>query len=459
MNHLSNLCFLLNEKLARIAGLWLLLLIAQTAGAGAPGDTPPGGRPPGGRAAPKAVTLGNRVFKDYNRNGIQDAGETAGVANLPLRLYQNGVLRGTTTTDASGQYAFTDANVTGGVQASTAYEIRLATTNLPAGYSLTRRAQGSDNAQDSDARVIGNQIVVALTTDAPNVPNDSYDIGLAAGNPDLVLSKTANVSSVSINSNVTFTMAVNNSSTDGVANNVVIRDTLDAGLSYVSSSPAATISTTPDSKTVLTWSLGTMLGGASQSVSLTVKATAEGIVYNTGYVTTTDTENTTLNNVSRAGVTVPIKLCPGDEHVASLPAGYTNVQWYRNGTLVASGNSYTITQAGSYSFTTTANVDCPASGCVPIVVEDGILPTLSIARSSTAICVGSGATLTANGCGNGTLLWSTGASTASITVTPTTTTAYSFTCTSTEYGVCTNSTSTTVTVNPNPVVTLSSTTV
>ncbi|MGF7215688.1 hypothetical protein GGR92_001828 [Spirosoma lacussanchae] len=459
MKQLSSFSSLLTERLVRVAGLWLLILVAQTAGAFVPDDSPPGSRPPGARNAPKALALGNRVFHDYNRNGRQDDGEV-GIGNVKLRLYQQGIQRGQTTSDANGQYTFDDAVVTGGLKPNTAYEIRVATTDLPAGFSLTKRNQG-DTSGDSDAQVIGNQIVVFAATGGTNSPNDSYDIGLAAGAPDLSLTKTATVTSVTLGSNASFTIRVDNISPDGVATNVIVKDTLDAGVLYVSSSPAATVSTTPSSQTVLTWSLGTMLAGATSSINLTVKTNAEGIVYNTAYVTTADAEISTRNNVSRAGVTVPVKMCPGESYVASLPAEYTNVQWYRNAnpTPVASGNSFTITQAGSYSFTTTANVDCPASGCVPLVIEDGILPNLSAVASATAICVGGSTSLTATGCGTGTLLWSTGASTASITVSPTSTTAYSFTCTSNTYGTCTASTSTTITVNDNPVVTLSSATI
>lgn len=42
-------------------------------------------------AAPMAI--GNTVFHDYNRNGNQDSGEP-GIANIPLRLFQNGTEQG-----------------------------------------------------------------------------------------------------------------------------------------------------------------------------------------------------------------------------------------------------------------------------------------------------------------------------------------------------------------------------
>ncbi|QJW91211.1 DUF11 domain-containing protein [Spirosoma taeanense] len=448
MKQLSDLCFLWSQRLFWIA--CLLLLAGKTAGAYTPDDNPP---------APKVLAIGNRVFQDYNRNGIQDDGEP-GIAKIPVRLYQNGVQRGETSTDEKGQYAFDDAGVKGGLQPNTVYEIRVNSTDFPAGFQLTKRKQGSDPNLDSDAQLIGGLAVVYANTGAAGTPNDSYDIGLAAGNPDLSITKSATTAKVTKGGNASFTIRVDNTG-DGPATNVIVKDTLDAGMTYVSSSPAATVSTTPSSQTVLTWNLGTIAAAGTSNLSLTVNTQAEGVLYNTAYVTTTDTEVSTRNNVSRACVSVPIKLCPGDRYVASLPAQYTNVKWYKdNGTTaVATGNSFTITQAGSYSFTTTTNVDCPANGCCPIIVEDGIVPNLAITPASPAICAGSSTSLTLTGCGNGSIKWSSGESTASIVVAPTMTTTYSVTCTSATYGTCTGTASTTVTVNPLPIVALSSATI
>ncbi|WP_461131749.1 SdrD B-like domain-containing protein, partial [Spirosoma aerophilum] len=407
-------------------------------------------------SAPKLLGIGDFVFLDYNRNGIQDAGEP-GIANVRLRLYQSGIERAQTTTDNNGQYTFA-----AGLVANTAYEVRIDPTDFPTGLKLTGYQQGSNREVDSDAQLIGGNAVIFLTTNSTNTQDNSYDIGFVAGNPDLIVTKTTNVSQTTLGSNATFTIQVNNSGS-GAATNVIVRDTLDVGLAYVSSSPTATTAAYGATR-ILSWNIGTITAGASTSLTVTTTTRAEGVLYNTAYATTTDTESSTANNSARTCVTVPIKLCAGEEYVASLPAQYTNVQWFRNGgtTPVGSGNSFTIVQSGSYTFTTTANVSCPANGCCPIIVEDGLVPTLAITPTNPVICQGQSTNLSVSGCTGGTLLWSantSSATTTSVLVAPTLTTVYSVTCTPTAYGTCPGVTSTTVTVNPSVTATLSSLTI
>ncbi|AKD56030.1 SdrD B-like domain-containing protein [Spirosoma radiotolerans] len=411
---------------------------------------------PGNDSAPNVLGIGNLVFLDYNRNGIQDAGEP-GIANVRLRLYQSGIERGQTLTDGNGQYTFAT-----GLLPNTAYEVRIIPADFPTGLKLTGYQKGSDRELDSDAQLIGGFAVVSFTTTSTNTDDNSYDIGFVAGNPDLLVTKSTDVSQTTLGSNATFTIQVANTGS-GAATNVQVRDTLDVGLAYVSSSPAAT-TTAYGATRILSWSVGTLTAGASASLTVTTTTRAEGVLYNTAYATTTDTENSVANNVGRSCVTVPIKLCSGEEYVASLPAQYTDVQWFRNGgtTAVGSGNSFTIVQSGSYTFTTTANASCPANGCCPIIVEDGLVPTLAITPANPIICQGQSTSLTVSGCTGGTLQWSANtasATTASILVTPTLTTVYSVTCTPTAYGTCPGVTSTTVTVNPSVTATLSSLTI
>ena len=77
-------------------------------------------------AAP--LEIGNRVFTDTDRNGIQDAGE-AGINGVTVDLYQGATQVATTTTTGDGNYYFNNANVTmnsaAGLLPNTAYEIRI----------------------------------------------------------------------------------------------------------------------------------------------------------------------------------------------------------------------------------------------------------------------------------------------------------------------------------------------
>ncbi len=77
---------------------------------------------------PVTASLGDRVWRDDNKNGLQDAGEV-GVAGVTVTLYNAaGEPIGTTVTDANGNYKFTD--LTPGVAYSVGF-------TQPAGYVFT----------------------------------------------------------------------------------------------------------------------------------------------------------------------------------------------------------------------------------------------------------------------------------------------------------------------------------
>ena len=87
-------------------------------------------------------SLGDRVWFDTNRNGIQDAGE-AGVPGVTVTLYRaDGTEVAMTTTDGNGTYGFTSLQPG---------EYYLVFSNLPPGYAFTELNQGGDTTRDSDA--------------------------------------------------------------------------------------------------------------------------------------------------------------------------------------------------------------------------------------------------------------------------------------------------------------------
>ncbi|HIC79309.1 MAG TPA: calcium-binding protein, partial [Sulfurovum sp.] len=93
----------------------------------------------------EAIKLGDRVFYDTNKNGIQDQGET-GVGEVEVKLYRasSAELVATTQTSASGIYLF-DKLVAG--------EYYIVFTK-PAGYTITKKGQGT-NETDSNADASG----------------------------------------------------------------------------------------------------------------------------------------------------------------------------------------------------------------------------------------------------------------------------------------------------------------
>lgn len=64
---------------------------------------------------PAPIEIGNRVWRDLNANGRQDANET-GVAGVTVQLYLAGNLVGTTTSGSAGEFYFNNTNVSGGLQ-------------------------------------------------------------------------------------------------------------------------------------------------------------------------------------------------------------------------------------------------------------------------------------------------------------------------------------------------------
>lgn len=86
------------------------------------------------------LEIGNRVFRDQNANGLQDANEP-GIANVTVNLYAaGGASLATVKTDAAGNYYFSSAagsNVPGAtfnvpLAPNTAYSVRV---DLPADYT------------------------------------------------------------------------------------------------------------------------------------------------------------------------------------------------------------------------------------------------------------------------------------------------------------------------------------
>jgi len=86
------------------------------------------------------ASLGDRVWKDDDADGIQDPGEV-GIAGVTLVLYNSaGQIVGTTTTDAFGFYKFSNL-------APGNYTVRIVP---PANYTLSVKDQGGDEEKDSD---------------------------------------------------------------------------------------------------------------------------------------------------------------------------------------------------------------------------------------------------------------------------------------------------------------------
>ncbi|RNC67963.1 MAG: hypothetical protein ED859_12165 [Desulfuromonadales bacterium] len=129
---------------------------------------------------PPTACIGDLVWKDTNRNGIQDMGET-GIQGVTVKLYNCGpdgqsgtnddIYVASQQTDANGIYTF--CNLMPGN-----YYVQFV---LPDGYVFSPQDQGTNDSKDSDAdQITGRTICTAL---APGENDTTWDAGMYK--PDL----------------------------------------------------------------------------------------------------------------------------------------------------------------------------------------------------------------------------------------------------------------------------------
>ncbi|MEI7812991.1 MAG: SdrD B-like domain-containing protein, partial [Ignavibacteria bacterium] len=177
----------------------------------------------------KKASIGDKVWNDNNKNGIQDNNEP-GLPNITVSLYSsNDVLIGTKTTDQNGSYSFN--NLMPGN-----YYVKF---TLPQNYAFSPAYQGSGIEFDSDPNIsTGNTVCVNLS---PGMNDMSWDAGMYAvpQNTTADLSITKNVSSLNpkIGDNITYTITINNNGPSS-ATNIKVTDFLRQGLDFVSVAPS-----------------------------------------------------------------------------------------------------------------------------------------------------------------------------------------------------------------------------
>jgi len=113
--------------------------------------------------SPCTGTIGDRVWQDVDRDGIQDAGEP-GIQGVELTLKDvDGNIAAMATTDGGGAYEFS------GLCLGT-YTIELEPTTLPKGFIATPTDRGDDDTNDSDPL----PATVTLETDESVDPTNDF---------------------------------------------------------------------------------------------------------------------------------------------------------------------------------------------------------------------------------------------------------------------------------------------
>jgi SdrD B-like domain len=138
---------------------------------------------------PQPIEIGNRVWKDEDYDGIQDANEI-GIEGVVLKLYnENDVLVAKAITNSKGEYYFNDKNVVDtigvkknnvlGPQPNTQYKIRISKTSPEiASLELSPSAGATNTEIDSNGTFISSTYEIPVLTKNYGENEHSFDIGL-----------------------------------------------------------------------------------------------------------------------------------------------------------------------------------------------------------------------------------------------------------------------------------------
>lgn len=221
-------------------------------------------------------TLGDYVWADDNRDGIQDDAES-GVQGVTVKLYNvdDDTLLRTTTTDANGAYLF-DRLIEGNY-----YVVFEAPNNR----YLTLPNEGFDDAKDSDADMNSGRTGNYTLGQVQHIP--TVDAGLLPIGElppaDLSLTKVVDNPAPPPGDEVTFTIVIKNSG-PWEATNVAVRDTIPDGLDITN---VTTSQGSYDNNTGI-WTVGTLDVNETDTLYITVEANTTDAKENFAEVSASD---------------------------------------------------------------------------------------------------------------------------------------------------------------------------
>lgn len=246
------------------------------------------------------IELGNRVWKDLNNNGIQDAGEPPLVGVTVKLSDAAGNVWGTAITDAKGEYRFSSASGTSTASAkyglpilpNTNYTLKitslgndssvqglLLTSVAPALGETANAINTGTTLDNNDAFIVAGFPTIYLKTGVAGANNHSYDFGLKSVVFDLALRKQLSVgqaATLTPGSTVTFTITVFNQGTLN-ATNIQVTDYVPSGLTL--KDPNWTL---VGSQATLKTPIATLAAGESttRTITFTINANASASITN-----------------------------------------------------------------------------------------------------------------------------------------------------------------------------------
>jgi hypothetical protein len=146
--------------------------VVSRSGARMEATAPTVGPPPTIASRPARFAVGDRIWRDMNRSGVQDPSEPP-AAEVSVQLVGlDGEIVDSTVSDASGRYLFDDLP-------AGSYRVRFA--GVPSGFRLTTAGSGGDQALDSDPDYAGETTPFTLGAGEPNVRAATAADGVTAG--------------------------------------------------------------------------------------------------------------------------------------------------------------------------------------------------------------------------------------------------------------------------------------
>jgi uncharacterized repeat protein (TIGR01451 family) len=229
------------------------------------------------------IEIGNYVWLDPDRDGIQDAGETK-LGNVTVELLDgSGNVIATTTTDANGQYYFNESNVPGAVQPNTAYTVRIPLDQAPLAPYLPTGADASEQLRDSDGITEGRYVVDRLTTGAAGHNDHTHDFGFHARTSNYTFTKTSSRQRVRVGDQLTYTLTAQNTGPDASLAGGVVRDPVPERFDVVRVTAGAGATCNVDDRDVRC-TLAAMAVGQKIDVQIRVRAIRAGGTVNEAFL-------------------------------------------------------------------------------------------------------------------------------------------------------------------------------
>ena len=198
------------------------------------------------------VGIGDRVWEDFNGDGIQDANEP-GLSNVLVHVYATGdVLAATARTDETGWY-FAQGMGPG------SYTVQFFP---PDGYQFSPQYARTDPSLDSDPDSLSG--ITEPTVLGSGQTNLAVDAGLFLTPGNLRLGKTVSSTHVNVGEEIVFTLSVTNA---GIPNTALIQVTDALPSAFAFSGSGATAGTFSPATGI--WDVGALASGAAASLAIT----------------------------------------------------------------------------------------------------------------------------------------------------------------------------------------------